>query len=155
MDVTIYTDGSTETNPGLGAWAAIILYNDMTEYINAAYRATTNNRMEIRGVLHAIEYVLENLGKDVKITVYSDSQYCVNAINSWFLNWQSKGLICKNSRIKNVDLLVRLHKLCTEYKITMNWIKGHQSNKYNNLCDVMAKNARNTAILLDDKEEPW
>ncbi len=58
--VMIYTDGACSGNPGPGGWGAILLYQDANgkEYkkeISGGEPETTNNRMELTGVIEALK----------------------------------------------------------------------------------------------------
>lgn len=53
--VTIYTDGACSGNPGPGGWGAILCYNGAKKELSGGEKQTTNNRMELTGV---ISYIL-------------------------------------------------------------------------------------------------
>ena len=69
--VQVYTDGSSLGNPGPGGWGAILVWGEKRMEISRGYRKTTNNRMEIRAVLHA----LGTLKKPCVAHVHTDSRY--------------------------------------------------------------------------------
>lgn len=131
---TIYADGSCIQNPGQGAFAYVILQQDkIIKKKSKAYRHTTNNRMEILGVIEALKSLPPS-----KVEIFSDSQYLVNSVNKrWLTNWYAKDF----QGIKNPDLWRTLHFLLKTHLTTFIWIKGHNGNTYNELCDKMAKNA--------------
>ena len=43
-------------------------------------KETTNNRMELKGLLQALELATTKYKND-KVIIYSDSSYCVNTFN--------------------------------------------------------------------------
>lgn len=108
--IEIYTDGSSKGNPGLGGWATVV-YKD-GEYIThrAQYEDyVTNNRMELKGLLCALLFANEI--KDEEIIIYSDSAYCVNALNGWILGWKKLNWNRSKGELKNKDLFQQLYNL--------------------------------------------
>lgn len=132
MEVTYYTDGGCEPNPGNGCWA-FICTNPYQE-AKGSEPNTTSNRMEMTAVLKAIEHGLEMKAKP--ITIYSDSQYVVKGFNEWMWNWAKKGWD-RDRELKNVDLWKRLFKY--RRKATLIWIKGHNGNEYNEQADDLVR----------------
>ena len=121
MNVTIYTDGAARGNPGPGGYGAVLEYIDPknqlhVKELSAGYRRTTNNRMELLGVITA----LEALNRPCNVTLYSDSKYVVDAFNQhWVDGWVRKGWKRgKNEPVKNVDLWKRLLQAMSA---VMNW----------------------------------
>ena len=111
MEVTLYSDGSSRGNPGPGGYGTILRYTAPSGAVHekefsAGFSCTTNNRMELLGCIVG----LEALKRPCTVTVYSDSQYLVNAFNqNWVAGWLKRGW--KNSQkqpVKNVDLWKRL-----------------------------------------------
>ena len=83
--ITMYTDGAARGNPGPGGYGTILMYGDHRKELSGGYRLTTNNRMELMAVIAGLE-AIKNPGQD--ITVYSDSQYIVKAIEQgWLKKW--------------------------------------------------------------------
>ena len=60
-NVTIYTDGACSGNPGPGGWGAILQYGAATRELSGSEPSTTNNRMELLGVITALEMLKEPL----------------------------------------------------------------------------------------------
>ena len=86
--VILYTDGACSGNPGPGGWAAILRYGSNTREFSGGERNTTNNRMELSGVLAG----LRALKEPCAVELYSDSQYIVNALqNGWLRDWKRRG----------------------------------------------------------------
>lgn len=133
---TIYTDGSCIGNPGPGGWAAVILCNGKQIELSGGASDTTNNRMELMGLIQG----LKALDKDTTgVKIYSDSQYVVRAFNDgWLKSWKRNGWKRKEGPVKNLDLWKELDKLTAQRKCTFIWVKGHNGNQYNELCDQMA-----------------
>jgi len=132
-ELTIYTDGSSRGNPGPGGYGTILFWGDHRKELSHGYRRTTNNRMELMAVIAG----LEALKKDgLRITVYSDSQYVVKAVEQgWLNNWIATNF--KGGK-KNKDLWMRYYELSKRNSIRFVWVKGHADNPYNNRCDELA-----------------
>ena len=134
-EVTIYTDGACSGNPGPGGWGAILLYGERKKELSGGAKETTNNRMELTGVITA----LQALKEPCKVTIYTDSQYIVNAVNEgWLYAWAKKGWKRKGGEVKNPDLWQQVLTLLQKHEVTFIWVKGHAENAFNNRCDEMA-----------------
>lgn len=140
MSVTIFCDGACSPNPGLGGWAAVIIFHGVRSEIHGAEPNTTNNRMEQLAAIKA----LEALPGREQVKLYTDSSYLCNAFKQgWLKNWLRNGW--ENSQGKpvlNKDLWERLHALNTLHQIDWTWIKGHGTNEEHNRCDFLAVEAR-------------
>ena len=139
MKYTIYTDGACSGNPGPGGWGAVIFDNENKQKnISGSEENTTNNRMELSAAIMALEEVNTNS----EITIYTDSTYVKNGITEWVLKWKENGWKNSNKEpVKNKDLWEKLDNLCAQNTIYWKWVKGHASNKYNNLADELATKA--------------
>jgi len=142
MKITIYTDGSCYPNPaGPGGYAFIINKNNIRTEHSKGYRSTTNNRMELLGVIDGIKEC--GAGKDDEIVIYSDSQYVCNGImKGWAKKWKAGKWDKGDKPVKNPDLWNDLLALCDKYKVEFIWIRGHSANVENERCDVLALEAR-------------
>ena len=135
--VTIYTDGACSGNPGIGGWAAILKNGDYQKILSGGEKDTTNNRMELLGVING----LEALKQPCEVEIYSDSAYVINAflqdwISYWVLNyWTTKS----KKPVQNVELWKRLLEACKPHHIKWFKVKGHADNELNNLCDQIAR----------------
>jgi ribonuclease HI len=131
----VYCDGACEPNPGCGGYCSIIFKAGDIEprvIITGGEKYTTNNRMEIMGVLSAFSYIKNKSN----ITFFSDSQYVVNSINIWLANWKKKG-----RQMKNMDLWNKVWTLKQKHTIKGVWIKGHAGNFYNEIADSLSLEA--------------
>lgn len=132
----VYTDGGCRGNPGLGSYYFIILNgNNEPLYENGElFRDTTNNRMEIMAILRALEIIFSvNKGKDISITIYSDSMYCINALTRWIKEWKNR----KWKNVKNMDLWKSIDNIIDDrYSyISFEHVRGHSGNKWNEYVD--------------------
>jgi ribonuclease HI len=134
--VTIYTDGACSGNPGPGGYGVILQYGEFEKEISGGEPETTNNRMELMGVITG----LSALKEPCDVTLYTDSQYIVNGMNQgWAEKWQKNGWMRnKKEPALNPDLWERLLTLCKTHRVTFHWVKGHADNPYNNRCDALA-----------------
>ena len=134
--VTIYTDGACSGNPGPGGWGAILCYQGVEKELSGGAAQTTNNRMELLGVISA----LQALKEPCRVELYSDSKYVVDALEKgWAESWKKRGWIKSDKKpALNVDLWETLLELCDKHELSCHWVKGHAENEYNNRCDQLA-----------------
>ena len=145
-EIIVYTDGSSRGNPGPGGYGAILMYGDKRKELSQGYRKTTNNRMELMGVIAALE-AMKKTG--LNITGYTDSQYIVKAIKEGWLNKWLATNFAKGK--KNKDLWVKFYDLYKKHHVKFVWVKGHADNAYNNRCDQLATSAADGRDLLVDE----
>lgn len=134
--VTIYSDGACSGNPGPGGWGAILEYNGVEKEISGGEQNTTNNRMELTGVIQA----LETLKEPCVVELYSDSKYVIDALTKgWARGWQKRGWVKSDKKpALNPDLWQRLLELTDVHTVHCHWVKGHAANPKNNRCDALA-----------------
>ena len=143
-DITIYTDGAAQGNPGRGGFGVVLLSGPHRKELASGFRLTTNNRRELMAVCGALE-ALKFEGSNV--TIYSDSKYVVDAVNQrWVFGWERKGFAGK----KNPDLWMRFLKVYRRHNVRFVWVKGHASTVENNRCDELAVAAANGEVLHED-----
>lgn len=133
--IEIYTDGSCQPNPGRGGWA-FVAYQDGQEIHSQAGGETTatNNRMELTGVLRALQWAIKSRADGV--TIISDSTYALNGVRKW----ADKGEVKPGT--KNADLWERIvpaQKLCGA---KLQWVRSHSGNDGNRRADKMAQRGR-------------
>ncbi|HLI92030.1 MAG TPA: ribonuclease HI [Puia sp.] len=146
-ELTMYTDGASRGNPGPGGYGTILFWGGHKKELSAGYRRTTNNRMELMAVIAG----LKALKKDnQRITIYSDSQYVVKAVeHGWLKNWVATNF--KGGK-KNKDLWLEFYELARKNSIRFVWVRGHADNPHNNRCDELATAAADGTGLLVDEE---
>ncbi len=134
----VFTDGACEPNPGPGGWG-VAVYRDGVEITSdhGGDSGTTNNKMELLGLLKGIE-AAKALGAPV--VVWSDSTYCVNGSNQWMHNWKKRGWKKPgNEEVKNVDLWQMIDAaLSGADQITIRWCKGHAGIAGNERADELS-----------------
>jgi ribonuclease HI len=138
-EVTIYTDGGAVGNPGPGGYGVVLIHGKHRRELSGGYRRTTNNRMEILAAIKG----LEALKRHCRVTVYSDSQYVVNAMESgWAADWKAHGWMRnKKERAMNPDLWDRLLQLAGQHEVRFKWVRGHAGIKENERCDQLVRQA--------------
>ena len=134
--VTIYTDGACSGNTGPGGWGAILMYGEHKKELSGGEANTTNNRMELTGVITA----LEALKEPCIVELWSDSKYVIDGLQKgWAKGWKARGWVKSDKKpALNPDLWDRLLTLTEQHTMRYHWIKGHAENPYNNRCDELA-----------------
>ena len=134
--VYIYTDGACSGNPGKGGFGDILNYMGKIKEISEGFECTTNNRMELTGVICALRMLKEKC----IVELYSDSKYVIDALEKgWVYGWKKKGWIKSDKKpALNVDLWEQLLPLVARHEVHYHWVKGHAENPKNNRCDELA-----------------
>ncbi len=146
--VTIYADGACLGNPGPGGYGVVLIYGENRKELSGGFRLTTNNRMELMAAITGLETVK---GKCV-VTLYTDSQYVVNAVEKgWARRWKANGWKrTKTEKAQNPDLWERLLKACDGHEATFVWVRGHAGIPENERCDQLSKEAAQAGMLPED-----
>ena len=137
--VNIYTDGACSGNPGPGGWAAILEFGPHRKEISGYIPGTTNNRMELFAAISG----LGALKEPCEVTLYSDSNYLVQAFNDhWIDGWKGRGWkTSSGTAVENQDLWFILLRLTQKHHVTFVKVKGHSDHPENNRCDELARAA--------------
>jgi ribonuclease HI len=125
IPIEIYTDGSSHTQKLIGAWAAIIYYNESKIVIKQVVVNTNHNRMEMQAVIQAIKFVDTNYSTNIPIIINSDSQYVVNLVDRKEKLKKNEFMTRKGNPVKNLDLVITLIDQIETHEITFNKIKAH------------------------------
>ncbi|MFU8825928.1 MAG: ribonuclease HI [Brevefilum sp.] len=136
-EVTIYTDGACQGNPGPGGWAALLCYGKHEKALSGGEQDTTNNRMELRAALEA----LRALKEPCQVTLFTDSAYLKRGITEWLPTWKKRNWRRKAGELANVDLWMKLDEEISRHEIRWRWVKGHAGNTYNERVDRLARKA--------------
>ena len=134
--VEIFADGACSGNPGPGGYGVILRYGEKSEELSGFAPHTTNNRMELTGVIEG----LRRLKRPCRVRVLTDSNYVVKGMTEWIKGWIRKKW--KNSQKKpvmNKDLWEELLELSKPHKIEWIWVAGHSGQEENERCDELAK----------------
>lgn len=134
--VEIFTDGACSGNPGPGGWGAILRYNGKEKELCGGARDTTNNRMELCGVIEA----LKALKEPCEAVITTDSKYVYDSVTKgWVYSWRANGWRKADKKpALNVDLWTELLELLEKHTVTFCWVKGHNEHPENERCDRLA-----------------
>lgn len=146
--VELFTDGACKGNPGPGGWGALLVCKGVEKELWGGEANTTNNRMELLGVIVG----LEALNRPCSVDVYTDSQYVVKAFNDhWVDGWLKRGWKSASKKpVKNVDMWKRLLDAMADHRVTYHWVRGHAGHPENERCDSLATAAADGEDLLID-----
>lgn len=138
--VEIYSDGACSGNPGPGGYGVILRCDGHEKELSGADPHTTNNRMELLGVITA----LEALKYPCEVRITTDSKYVIDGVTKgWAQSWKKRGWKKSDGKpALNPDLWDRLLKLLEIHKAEFVWIKGHAGHPENERCDALAVAAR-------------
>jgi ribonuclease HI len=141
--VRLFTDGACSGNPGPGGWAFILEHpaTGKTVDCSGAEPKTTNNRMELTGVIEG----LASLKRPCEVEVVTDSQYVAKGISEWLSTWKRQGWQRKEGRsfkpVSNVDLWQKIDSLLAIHRVRVTHVLGHRGHPENEACDRMAVEA--------------
>ena len=143
MKVVYYTDGSAHPNPGPGGFWDHHWYETTDEIINTYSKGsqkTTNNAEEMKAIIYA---VCDAAKRGIPAVIYSDSAYAINTFTNWMFSWERNGWVKGDGKIpENLELVKAFFELNQKYQITLNKVRGHAGNEYNEIADKLATSAR-------------
>ncbi|MEK7654961.1 MAG: ribonuclease HI [Pseudomonadota bacterium] len=148
--IHIYTDGAGSGSTGEGGYGIYMHDAKQNDFeLSGEEENTTHNRMEMLAAIQALECFTQMdchpcAGGDpnIKLIVYTDSQYLKNGINSWIKSWKKNGWRTANrDPVKNQDLWIRLDELQTKLTPHWEWVRGHSNIFGNERADALARNA--------------
>lgn len=133
--IEIFTDGACKGNPGRGGWGALMVAGEKEKELFGGERNTTNNRMELKAVIEA----LNALTRPCEVIVHTDSQYVQKGISEWIHGWKARGWkTAAKEPVKNVDLWQALDSAQARHNIQWRWVKGHAGHVGNERADALA-----------------
>jgi ribonuclease HI len=141
-----FTDGSSLKNPGGPGGTGFIVFDRLhsalrfggVRYLEDGDSAVTNNRMELRAVLHAFEHLPE--GAEVEVT--SDSRYVVDALSKWIHGWRRRNWrTAEGGPVLNRDLIEAIDARARSLRVRYAWVRGHDGHPLNELVDALAQSA--------------
>ena len=132
----VFTDGSSDPNPGPGGWGAVyVVNNEVVDQAHGHDPATTNNRMELMALIHGIGLVPEG----TKATVYSDSRLVVDTVTKWAAGWERNGWKRKTGEVQNLDLVQKAFALVkARPELHIEWIPAHSGARWNEYADALS-----------------
>ena len=134
--VEIFSDGACSGNPGAGGYGVVLRYKGIEKELSGGDKSTTNNRMELMGVIAG----LSALKEQCSVTLTTDSKYVVDSITKgWVYAWKKKNWIKSDGKeALNVDLWEKLLPLLEKHYVKFVWVKGHAGHPENERCDRLA-----------------
>jgi len=133
--IKIFTDGACKGNPGIGGWGVLIIENSLETEIFGGSLNTTNNQMELKATIKALEFFSE----PKEIELYTDSKYVKDGITDWINKWKINGWVNASKKpVKNASLWKELDKLVSVHKVDWFWVKGHSNHRENDIADELA-----------------
>ena len=136
-----YTDGSSDNKnplrPGGSAYIIFDSHGNEVKRASKGFKNTSNNRMEILAIIS----VLNSLPYGSSVTIHSDSQYSINVLSG---RWQAS---------MNLDQVALYRRLVAErnIKVTFEWVRGHNGDEWNELCDQMARGEYQKMLHKEEK----
>jgi ribonuclease HI len=139
--VEIFSDGACSGNPGPGGYGVILRYGEKSVELSGFAPHTTNNRMELTGVIEG----LRRLKRPCTVRVTTDSSYVIKGMTEWVKGWIRRNWMNSQKKpVLNRDLWEALLDLSKPHKIEWLWIAGHSGHKENERCDELARAAIRT-----------
>ncbi len=136
-EIVIFTDGASRGNPGPGGWGVILSDGEKLIELGGRENNTTNNRMEMQGVIEALSYSESKGYKNLKI--YTDSAYVINGASKWLSGWENNNWQTKTKEpVKNADLWKKISRLINSFDIEWMQVSGHSGIPANERVDVIA-----------------
>jgi ribonuclease HI len=129
--ITLFSDGSALGNPGPGGFGTILKFGDNEKIIVGSDEHTTNNRMELLGVIEGLKALKEPCDVDI----ISDSSYVIKGINEWLSAWIKRDF----AKVKNPDLWRAYIEVSKTHKVNGIWVRGHNGHVENERCDKLAR----------------
>ncbi|MEX0797931.1 MAG: ribonuclease HI [Bacteriovoracaceae bacterium] len=143
-EIAFFSDGACRGNPGPGSWAFIAQdhQGNIVQKASGVSEVTTNNKMELQGVIEGLSFLEECPDNYQKIYYYTDSRYVVDGITSWAPGWKRRGWKKADKKTpENLEQWKRLDELNERFSVEFIWVKGHSGHPQNELCDQMANEA--------------
>jgi len=146
-NILIYTDGACSNNGKKNAKAGIGIYiENMYNISERLHGKQTNQRAELYAILKSLKLI--NIKNYNNIIIYTDSQYSINCITKWIINWIKNDWKDKhNKNVKNKDLIEPIYNICkTNNNIKFKHILAHTNlldchSLGNNKADILARQA--------------
>ncbi|MBR1591596.1 MAG: ribonuclease HI [Ruminococcus sp.] len=138
--VEIFSDGACSGNPGAGGYGVVLRYGTNEKELSGGEKSTTNNRMELMGVIEG----LSALKEPCKVTLTTDSKYIVDSVTKgWVCGWKKRNWIKSDGKkALNIDLWEKLLPLLEMHDVSFVWVKGHAGHPENERCDRLAVRQR-------------
>ena len=134
--LTIYTDGSCEDNGSTTARCGAGIWISDSHPLNRSIKVPGPSQSNQVGELAAILVALQISPRTADLTIITDSQYAIKALNHTLQDWEDSGW----SNVQNATWLeatayhLRIRCAPTRFK----WVKGHDGTRGNEEADKLA-----------------
>lgn len=125
----LYTDGSGNnlSNFGDGGYAYVLIKDGkIIKQFSEGKSKVTSNQMELKAIIEGCKAVPED---NSTVIIRSDSMYALKVLSG---RWKAK---------VNLDLIAEHQKNVQRLDLCYDWVKSHNGDKFNELCDKLAKEA--------------
>ena len=159
--VNIFTDGSSLNNGQKNKYHAGgmgVYIEDTEECISEKLEGKiTNNIAELKACIIGINTIIKR-DPIPHINIYSDSEYVVNSITKWAINWSKNNwqkydkFKKKKCDVKNKDLMVELYNLYNTYSIEFIHTKAHglePKDKNSKLYKMLYKSKLKETVIME------
>jgi len=131
----LYTDGARKGDK-VGGWGCLIRWGNVEKELFGGERDTTNNRMEMMGVIEGLHALTRT---DLDILITTDSQYVMKGATEWRRGWIGRGWRTgEGEPVKNKDLWIEMYSLLDQHNVEWKWVKGHKGHPENERADALA-----------------
>jgi len=134
--LVVYTDGSCMR--GKGGYGVVITYPDGTHTChrgNVPYTPCTNQIAELYAIKIALRLVQES-----SFILRTDSKYSIGCLTEWLITWKRNGFLTSGREpVMNRELIESIDLLRGDRDIKFEWIRGHNGDPFNEICDRLAK----------------
>ena len=140
----LWADGACQPNPGIGGWSYLIKYDTFTIQDYGSNPASTNNRMELTGLLRGLESFQKHSDDNDQLIIELDSKYVLDGMQNWSINWVKQNWIKKDGKpVLNDDLWKKIRTLLDiiGQRIQYKHVRGHIGHEENEICDQYAVKA--------------
>ncbi len=150
--IKLYTDGSGKNGIGgdhTWGFGFVVLHRKRVIATGlGGYEVGTNNIAELSGIIEGCNWLLHHGYKRAKILVVSDSKYAIQCLSTWRWSWEETNFMRGGNPMTNRDLIMRGCKVLDEFRYypDFRWVRGHNGNRYNEVCDRLASLARKTQL---------
>lgn len=149
--VYIWTDGSCNNNTKLnGGYGIVLKYKEhIKKTFGGQYIGSTSARMELRGAVEALKLITN---KKFRVMLYCDNQYTVNSVaKGWLQNWEMQNWAGRTNKDLLQELLQEVRKFPESY-VQFIWVKGHNGNLFNEICDHLASQGAKSKTIINDEQ---
>jgi ribonuclease HI len=103
----------------------------------------TNNRAEMRAILHAIELVSDEMKSRRRLCIFTDSQYCKYIFQGTGERYEKSGFMKSGEEVPNKDMIIKALEYMRKYDIVILKVRAHTNSTdihstYNDFADKLA-----------------